>query len=239
MKIKGGIITRGLLLIALIMTSCQKEETENELFIESSQEEGFTSKTGYNDSELVSSLETLTPVLYKQYSGSLSREDAETSFLEEVHKFMIEEKSASKSEAFIYIKVAIRTDTDPHSQTDGNVWGRINFLTNNGDYQVPWFRLNDPSRNDFENGSWDFFYLKGHIPRSNWIEVKNATLALQGTDGWNVKWFDVHLQDDSRYSRASGRTDIYNNPEVWLDNTTNSGWDFYNTGNVGRGRLTF
>lgn len=240
MKSIVKILTCGLVSVTLVLVSCQKEETENDLRIEKSQEEGFFSKTGNNDSELDTSSEILIPLLHKQYDASLSREDVEASFEADVSKFMKEESKANRPRSYVYIQVATRTGTYSHSESDANIWARVNFLTDKGSHLPPWFKLDDPIRNDFENGAWDFFYFGVHISSINWVEVENATLALQGTDGWYVQWFDVHLKNDSRYEgAASGRSDIYSNPQSWMDNSTSSGWDFHSTGNVGRGRLTF
>lgn len=240
MKTTAKIIMSGLIAMALVMVSCQKEETENNLSIEESQEEGFISDTRNSDSKIETGKQVLLPLLHKRYDTSLSREEVEISFEAEVSKFMKEEGKADRSRSYIYFQISTRTGTHAYSETDANIWASVKFLTDKGGHRPPWVKLNYTSRGEFENGSWDFFYFGVHIPSADWVEVESAILALQGTDGWYVKWFDIHLKNDSRYfGGASGRSDIYSNPETWLDNSTSSGWDFHNTGNVGRGRLNF
>ena len=240
MKSIMKILASGLLPLALAMVSCQKEGTETDVIIEKTQiEEGFVSKTGNNDSEIETPSEFSTPLLHKRYNASFSKEEAQAFFDVEVSEFLKERGETSRSEAFIYFQVATRTGTRNHSEADANVMVQLHFLTDNGDYWPPWFKLDNTSRDDFENGAYEFFYFRTHVPRADWIEVEEAVLALQGTDGWYVEWFDIHLLDDNRYSNVSGRSDIYSNPQTWLDNTTASGWDYFATGNIGRGRLTF
>lgn len=239
MKTTLKIATNILMVLGLVMTSCEKSETETELPFQEGLEEGFISKTGNNDSEIDETSAVLLPLLHKQYDASLSREEAEASFDIEVSKFMKEEGKTKRSEAYFYFQVATLTGTHTNSQTDALVYTWVHFLTSNGDHWVPAFELNKVGRNDRENGAYDFFYYGSSIPRTDWIEVENATLFLQGTDGWYVKWFDIHLHNDSRYSSATGSAHIYSDPETWLDNSTSSGWDIYNTGDIGTGRINF
>ena len=238
MKATMKILTGGLMVVALLMASCEKSEAETELPIEKSQEEGFTSKTENSDSQIDARSEVLSPLLHRRYDASMSKEEASALFRIAVAKFEKENGQTNKTASFIHFDVETRTSNHAHSQTDGNVWARVNFLTDNGHKNLPWFRLNNEG-DDRENGSWDFYHFGTHVSSISWIEAENAVLALQGTDGWHIRYFDVRLYSWDQYSNASGSTRILSNPEIWLDNSTSSGWDFYNTGNVGYGRLNF
>jgi len=218
--------------------SCEKSETEIDLPAEETSEEAFHSKTGNNDSEIEISSAILEPLLHKQYDASLSKKEAKALFGAEVSKFMKENKLTSRSSSYFYFQVETRTSNYAHSQTDGNVWARFNFLTDQGNLNLPWTRLNN-SGDDRENGAWDFYYFGTHVSSINWLEAKSATLALQGTDGWHVRYFDTRVYSWKQSSSATGNTRAISNPETWLDNNTATGWDFYYTGNVGTGRTTF
>lgn len=231
-------IMSALIAFAFITLSCQKEESEKDLFTEEIQEEGFISETGENDSKIETTSEALTPFLHKRYDATLSREEAETLFDTEVLKYEKENGRANRASSYFRFKVNTVTGTYDHSQTDGDVWARFNFLTDKGNENFPWVRLNNEG-NDRENGSWDFYYFGAHVSSINWLEVKNAKLALKGTDGWYVRFFDVRVLSWDQYGAATGSTRILSDPEAWLDNTTSTGWDFYNTGNIGFGRLNF
>ena len=93
--------------------------------------------------------------------------------------------------------------------------------------------------NDRENGAWDFYYFGTHVSSINWIEAESAVLALQGTDGWHIRFFDIRVWSSRQFSSAIGNSRAISSPQIWLDNNTSTGWDYYNTGNVGTGRTTF
>jgi len=238
MKSMVKIMTRGLLVLALVMASCQKEEPENDVFIENAQEEGFVSKTGKSDSEMEISSGVLTPLLHRSYDASMSKEEASALFHADVDRFEKENGHANRTGSYIKFEVWTRTSNHAHSQTDANVWGRVNFLTDKGSKNLPWFRLNNEG-DDRENGAWDFYYFGTHASSISWFEAKSATVALQGTDGWHVKYFDIRVWGHKQFSSASGNSRVLSNPEIWLDNNTSSGWDYHYTGYVGTGRTTF
>jgi len=238
MKATVKVLTSGLILFALLMSSCEKSETETKLPFEQSQEEGFKSTTNKNDSELKSSSETLLPLLHIRYDASMSRKEARASFANEISKYEKENEKTNRPSSYLRFEVSTRTGNYAHSQTNGAVWGRFNFLTDQGYKVLPWVRM-DNDGDDRRNDSWDFYYFGVHISSMNWVEAGSGTLALQSTDGWYVKWFDIRVSPSHQSSRASGSTAIYSDPERWLDNTTATGWDYYYTGNTGYGRLNF
>lgn len=241
MKTTMKILTSGLMLLALVMVSCQKEETENDRFIEKTQEEEFMSKTGNSDSEIETTSEVLTPLLHKRYDASLSKEEAAALFDIEVSKFKKENGHDDKPSTYFYFIAATKTGTLSHSQTDGVVKGRFNFLTDKGQVETSWKTLNLEG-DDRENGAWDYYYIaSGHIDSVNWVECKNASLALKGTDGWYLEFFNVYVRPSNQApgSGATGGSFIFSVAQTWLDNTTSGGWDYYHTGNVGFGTINF
>ncbi len=238
MKATMKVLTSGLILFALIMSSCEKNETEIESQFEEGLEEGFKSATKNSDSEIESTTGTLSPLLHVRYDASLSRKEAETAFALEISRYEKENSNSSRTSSYLRFQVSTKTGNYAYSQTDGNVWGRFNFLTDQGYKVLPWVRM-DNDGVDRQNDSWDFYYFGTHISSMNWVEAGSATLALQGTDGWYVKWFDVRVYSWHQYSSATGSTRILSDPEQWLDNTTSSGWDYYYSGNTGYGRLNF
>ncbi|MGI9550710.1 MAG: hypothetical protein ACR2MT_05880 [Aurantibacter sp.] len=228
----------GLMALALVMVSCQKEEAENDLFIENDQEEGFMSKTNNSDSEIEISSEVLTPLLHRRYDASLSKEEASALFHAEVDKFAKENGHANRTASYFNFEVWTRTSNYAYSQTDANVWARFYFLTDQGNKNLPWARLNNAG-DDRQNGAWDFYYFGSHASSINWLEARGAQVALQGTDGWHVKYFDIRVWGHKQYSSATGNSRVLSNPEIWLDNATSTGWDYYHTGYVGTGRTNF
>lgn len=227
-----------LFVFILLALSCEKTETETDLPDRDNQEEGFTSKTGNNDSEIEIASGVLSPLLHKRYNAFLNKEEAEALFNTAISEFIKENGYVHKSSSYFNFKVATRTGNYAHSQTDGNVWARFNFLTDKGHQYLPWVRMNNEG-DDRENGSWDFYYFGTHAPSINWLEAESGSLALQGTDGWYVKYFDLRVLSWDQQVNATGSTRFLSDPETWLDNTTSSGWDYYYTGNIGTGRLNF
>lgn len=224
--------------MALAIMSCEKSEYDPSVHDNEPQEEGFTSETNNSDSEIEISSEILTPLLHKRYDASLSKNEASALFHAEVAKFEKENGHSNRSASYIKFEVWTRTSNYAHSQTDGNVWARFNFLTDQGSKNLPWARLNNAG-DDRQNGAWDFYYFGAHVSSINWFEAKSSTVALQGTDGWHIKYFDIRVWGHKQYSSATGNSRVLSNPEIWLDNSTSTGWDYYYTGYVGTGRTTF
>ncbi len=230
--------TAFLLVCTFFAISCEKTETEIDLPKEESKGEGFYSKTGNNDSEIDATSEVLSPLIHKRYDASLSKEEAQALFQTAVSKFIKETGHTNRTASYFYFEVWTKTSNYAHSQTDGSVWARFNFMTDKGSKNLPWARLNNEG-DDRENGSWDFYYFGAHASSINWLEAESAQVALRGTDGWHVKYFDIRVWAYKQFSSATGNSRVLSNPETWLDNNTSTGWDYYYTGNVGTGRMNF
>ena len=238
MKTTMNLFTKQLILLALIISSCDKPEINSDIPKNDSQTEGFISETGNNDSKIDATSEFLYPLLHRRYDAFLSKEEASNLFSSEISKYMKDDGKENRSTSYFYFEVWTRTSDYSHSQTDGNVWGRFNFLTDQGPKNLPWARMKNEGDNR-QNGSWDFYYFGTHTSPINWLEAKSATLALQGTDGWHIKYFDVRVWASKQFGSSTGNSRVLSSPEIWLDNATATGWDYYYTGNVGTGRTVF
>lgn len=225
---------------SLFIASCEKSEAVIDVSEKESQEEGFNSVTGNSDSASEETSEVLSPVLHLKYDAAMSKEDVEAASEMEVAKYIKENKSTAKSTEWFY-KVQTNTGTQSHNDTDGNVWARVNFLTDVGHRHLSWMKLDHAWPYNDHEGGWGVYLFKSTIqnPSIGWLEAENANLALQGTDGWYVKNFDIHVHTSYQSGSASGSTHVFSSPEIWLDNSTSSGWDYYYTGNVGSGRMNF
>lgn len=229
-----------LLVGSLFVVACEKSEGAIDLSEKENQEEGFTSTTGNNDSATEDTSDALSPVLQMQYDASMSREEVEASFDLAVAKYIKENGKADKSTEWYY-KVQTYTGTQSYNDTDGSVWARVNFLTDRGHRHLSWMKLDHAWPYNDHEGGWGTYLFKSPIqnPSIGWLEAESATLALGGTDGWYVRYFDIHVYTSDQTASATGGTHIISDPEVWLDNSTSSGWDYYSTGNVGYGRMNF
>lgn len=239
MKISAIILKYGLIAWALTVISCDKQETETNFPKEAVLEEGFMSTTENFDSEIeVSSQEPLSPLLHIRYDAALSQEEVEAKFQTEVSKLEKEVGPTNKTSSYFNFTIITRTGTGTHNETDGNVKASVVFKTDKGLQHRNEIVLNNVG-DDRERGSWDIYYFGTHMPRVSWIEALIASIAIQGTDGWYLSRFIVQAYPYNQYVASSESTYINSHPYTWLDNTTSSGYDYYNTGAIGQGRLTF
>ena len=226
---------------ALLIVSCDKTEAEIELPKTDTQEEGFMSKTGNSDAAPEDTSEMLSPLFHEHFDGAMSKEEVAANFDEAVSKYMKENPNVSKSSTEWYYQVQTYTGTQTHNDTDANVWGRVDFVTDRGHRHLAYVELDKGLFYNSREGGWDTYFFRSTTqnPSINWLEAERATLALQGTDGWYVKYFDIHVHSADQSAAASGSTHVYSDPEQWLDNASSSGWDYYSTGTVGNGRMNF
>lgn len=237
MKTTTKILKRGLIALALVIISCEKTGTDANFTEETGLEEGFMSHTENADSEIKEAQEYIHPLLHKRYDAALTRDEAKAMFRTEVSKFIKKNDLTSKRTSYVYYEVYTKTGNKFHSQTNGSVEAAVTFYTDQG-WLHPMAILNNKG-DDRQNGSWDFYYLGFPAPSISWLEAKIASIRLRGTDGWYLEYFTVRANPQNYYEGVSGGTTIHSRPDVWLDNTTSYGWNHYNTGLIGRGRLTF
>ena len=90
------------------------------------------SQTNVNDSDIDTSLEVLTPLLHISYDASLSKDEAAALFHEAVAEYEKEQGPTNRTASYFKFEVWTLTSSLPYSQTDGNVWARANFQTDQG-----------------------------------------------------------------------------------------------------------
>ncbi len=228
----------------MCITSCEKPE-ENQI-ISKTQEEGFMSTTGNSETILMNNdpstkMIESTQLLHMHFDKELSKEEATAKFNKKVTEFMKTYQSANEkgvSTEWFY-RVDTYTGYQNANGTDGTVRVLTWFYTDRG-YVGTSYEYLDNSGDDREGG-WDFYLLSAEYPGKavSWVEAYEARLELQGTDGWFVKQFDIEMWYHLQNVPATGYTTIQSDPNVWLDNSTSSGWDHYNTGAIGTGRVSF
>lgn len=227
----------GLVLGALVFfASCQKTEIVKE--------EGLKSTTGDQTQVVEQDENTVaTDVVFsKRYDASLTREEAEKLWEEDLKKFQASQPSselkAYSTEWWSY--VSTRTGTQQNNETDDEVGCIIRFHTSAGWHTSPYKSLDNKGVDDREGG-WDFFALRHYIPgKAVWyVGVKSAYLYMNGTDGWFVTDFKVELKADDQTINARGYSSLNVQPNVWLDNSSSSGWDSYKAENKGSDYIIF
>lgn len=221
----------------LVAISCNKDE---ELAFDPNLEEGLKSNTGEQviTSEPNEDLVKSEVVYHKSYSKDLSVEEADALWNQEVAQLELPSlKMAKSTEWFHWVRT--RTGTQSNNDTDGDVYVRIYYKTDIGNYVKGTFL--DNFGDDREKGDWDYYLVRSYISGQaiSWVEEQSARLYLKGKDGWFVTHFYVCMLQNKQNIPSTGGSHIHTNPYVWLDNSTDSGWDSYFTGNVGYGRLNF
>ncbi len=214
--------------------SCEKSEP---VVVE---EEGLKSPTGDQQLTIEADPQAAeTEVLFhKHYSSTLSAEEAETKWNNDVKEFDFPPSLKGSSTEWFY-NVSTRTGTQSNNGTDGRVECTIRYRTDIGYYTKSRANLNNAG--DDREGGWDYYLVRSFISGKaiKWIELRNATIYLKGKDGWFVTNFKVCLRPNSQNIPATNFSHIHSEPNVWLDNSSSSGWDSYYTGNIGYGRMTF
>jgi len=230
--------------LSVVLTSCEQEAILPDTDLEITNDaEQFKSTSGNADGVQPSNSDITTPVLHHRFTGNMSREEVEAQwetmvadYVSNIETTELEERGVSTE---WFYSIYTRTGTQTHNDTDGDVYSYVTFDTDRGSRQQgAW--LNNFG-DDREKGDWDVYLIRTYMPglAVSWVEARSGQLVLKGTDGWFVTDFDVHVFRSQQSISAAGYTRFYTAPNVWLDNATSSGWDYYVTGNVGSGRLDF
>ncbi len=225
-------------LLGLLIVSCEQPDGETE-FINTNETEGFVSNTEKSDVFFEIETKTERPLLHMSFEGNISEADATAKFDEAIKVYLTKNKPENKGVSTEwYYRVATLTGTQSHNDTDGAVRVRIFFETNKGiKNELVW--LNNPGH-DRQKGQWDYYMFVTSLPGEavSWVKLNTAHLQLRGTDGWFVKQFHTYMVASDQTVPATGATNIYTFPNVWLDNTCMRCWDTYKTGQ-GYGKLNF
>ncbi len=238
---KGGNFMRamwGAMFIACVV-SCEQPDREAD-FINTNEHGGFMSRTGNSDEIIEDQKETEIPLLHIRLNGDLSEKEATAKFDRVVAEYMRKSNKPIKGVSTEwYYRIATYTGTQSGNGTDGNVRAGAYFKTNKGILNIQNIILNNPG-DDHETGKWDYYLFKASFPGQavNWVKIIASKIQLQGTDGWFVKEFHTYMVTEDQTIPASGNTNIYTFPNVWLDNTCANCWDSYQK-RGGYGKLEF
>ncbi len=230
MKIISELKNVAILMLCIVcMTSCEKSEEDLELS-NADLDEAYISNTGNSDiSEPIKESENVKVVLHMTFDDSTNEEEALEAFEKATAKYLRETSNDKAASKFRY-RVKTRTSSTNHYGTDAPVYARIKFFTDKG-HRVYTKRLDNPNKNDFEEGKTDYFLLSV-TPSSSlcWATVNpiGSSLRLKGTDGWGVLQFTVDMTAQMQYSNsATGYSSFNTYPNVLLDNISENYWDEY------------
>lgn len=233
--------------VSVLMTSCEQAEIiQNTDVIETANDlEGFKSTTDNADSpQPLADVEITVPVLHHRFKGNMSKEEVEAQwekmvadYTSTLEKHELDDRGVSTE---WFYSIYTRTGTQSNNGTDDDVYAYVNFLTDKG-YRTQGGYLDNFWSDDREEGDWDAYLIRTYMPGEavSWVQARWGQLSLRGTDGWFVTDFNVYVNTNKQTVPATGYSYMFADPNVWLDNSSSSGWDSYYTGVIGFGRLNF
>lgn len=224
----------------LFIVSCEQPDSKAD-FINTNPEESFISTTGNSDTFINKDIsEVVKPLLHMSFDKDLSEEEASAKFDKAIEAYLTKNKNQNKGTSIEWLyRIWNYTGTNNYNDTDGSVRAFVGFNTSRGEYYHTNVIL-DNSGDDREGG-WDYYLIQTNFSQQEvtWIELKNAFIQLQGTDGWYLKSYYLLVLDSDQILPAIGSSTIVSEAEVWLDNTCDLCWDTFSTGNIATGRLDF
>ena len=244
MKTKFSKLVMVAFMGAFVMVACKKENIKDQEKNEAevSQVEGSRSETNNNDQALeIIESEYTQPLLTMHFDANVSDEEANKQWNTAVEEYLsrrtVEDRAFSTEWIF---RVWTTTGTQSNNGTDGSVGTYVRFTTSAGARTSTFKWMNNPG-NDREGGRDAYLFSESYPGQGvQWVEIDNATLYLEGTDGWFVTEFIIQMWNSDQTISATGFSNCWSYPNVWLDNNcTNSCWDSYYTGNIGSGRINF
>jgi len=215
-------------------TSCEQPDGEN--FINTNDQSSFVSNTGNSDVLFEEFTTQKTPILQMHFDAKLGKEDVLQEFDLATQDFISSYQKSNGSKWFY--KVLTFTGTKSRNSTKGNVLASVFFNTDKGIYKDEYISL---MNTDDRKGGWDLYLFSAAVLSDpiTWIEVKNASVSLQGKDEWFLKYFEVYIFGFDQNVPTQGNSRIVSEPYSWLDNTCELCWDTFYTQNIGVGRMIF
>ncbi len=218
-------------LVAFIccIISCEQPEGGND-FINTNDRAGFMSTTGNSDEIIEDKFEPELPLLHLRLNGDLDEEEATAKFDKAVAEYMGKTNTTNKGVSTEwYYRIATLTGSQTGNDTDGNVRASVYFYTDKGAQNAKNVVLDYPNIDERELGKWDYYLFKTSFPSQavSWVRIVGSNIQLQGTDAWFVKQFHTYMVTSDQTVPATGATNMYSFPDVWLDNNCANCWDSY------------
>jgi len=236
-----------ILSLSIFFISCEKTDDVTDATAIQAEEGNRSTTNNAQEISIDENTEVLKPIMYKSFDGDLSKEEVEVKWKKEVKTFIEKYKLENPQivergfSTELFFDIYTRTGCQTNNNTDGDAYARFNFRSNNGTRTTSWYEL-DNFGDDREKCDWDIYLMRrdglsGEV--ITYAEARWAQLALKGTDGWFPTDFDIHIHNSDQTVSATGASHIYSAPNTWLDSSSSGAWDYYSTGTIGFGRLSF
>ena len=243
-----------ILVLTLIIASCQKTDSEDTV-VESTDQEENVSTTGNTDGTLeveeegISIEAAVEPVLHVQYDKSINEETAKAMFEDEVAQYMSKQAKTTQRgfSTEWFFTVGTRTGNQTDNGTEGLVMAQVEFKTDKGSVLTNWAALNVDAKEGttqppyvHRKGSLDWYLFRTYYPGQavSWVQVNNARVAMRGTDDWFLEWMSVSIESWKQTVGAEGKARLSSSVNEWFDNSSEYGWDQHFLG-YGSGTIYF
>ncbi len=210
---------------SVIIMSCEKPGIDSKITNENN-EKDFMSITGNSDAYIRNEeSDAVKPLLHMRFDKGVSEEEVSIQFNKAVKTYMNKNKGVSTEWFF---RISTKTGTQTNNGTDGEVRASVTFDTDKGGLYVPNIDL-DNFGDDREEGDWDLYLFGTSYPGQavKWVKIRYASIRLKGTDGWFITDFYTRMYPSMQSVPSTGKSVLFTYPRIWLDNTTDSGWDTY------------
>ncbi len=228
----SGLSFLALLAVSVCFTSCEKDA---ETLYEAPTSVADTDGLAEEETDLIA-----TSVLQMSAEEGLTEEENNAKWERAVSDYMksVEHDRLTNSFAF---EVRTVTGTDPGDGTNAVVTLRLTVDTNTGRRNASGdmgnrFSLRNTGADDRE------LFIVSDIPFANCVGLRRGRVRLQGTDGWDLRRFEVRMRSNEQPGSLSGGSvngfsSIIRAPGIFLDNNLPNNWDTFNTGAVGTGDI--
>jgi len=234
----------------MIFVSCEKPETQ-EIISDTAVQEGFYSTTGNANSTIdINNVQdddlTLESFFHIQLDGGMSEEKAMALADKKMREYLASDEGLNaRGSSEVFIKIGVLTGSQNGNGTNANIWFRLGLRYQGlfGKATTSWGNFRQNNNVFGRQGQWDFVYARA-IPEPGGplitsIGLRWGQLALQGTDEWVVRRFNVEILTSDQTAPAVGYSSLFAIPNVILDNIGTMDWDYYFTGNIGQGSVAF
>ncbi|TSE03995.1 hypothetical protein [Aquimarina algiphila] len=230
------------ILLGIVFIACEKEGVKTEI-VEFNEEE-FTSETGNHDQVLdIKNEEIQQPLLHMSFDKNLSKEENELKWKKKVKEYVNKNANQNKGvSTHVIYEIITHTGSQPNHDTNGDVMAKVEFVHDQGRRITRYLALDNGDDRNTDQVDVYLFDLQFNNTAISWIEVDEAHLRLRGTNNWFVKSFDVAIWKSDQTVPATSDSNgafLLSDPNLWMDNQTETGWDYYHAEGLSYSRVNF
>ena len=198
------------LVFLFLITSCEKEEATEPTQVEASD----------NNSQMEGSEQDF----HMHFDATMTEEEADAAWEKALasrrasKELMAKPPTGYTNVLAVYVKT--KTGTGKYDGTDDHVHINVKFKLD--DYSpIKTIVLNN--KGDDREGGWDYYIGGTSVGLTHAAQIEEATLQLEGTDGWGVERYVVRLRPNDQIVDTQGWSELIATERRVLDQDHNSG----------------